>query len=111
MPGKMLSLTLHDVLHQKRLTLRGHSHKPCMQPVGTNVLRFDEIHPEDFDGGLEESLVRETHRECEDVTWFIEGIHHDANPPPLRFTDWARSSPSVWSVSAWKHMGSMTVIR
>jgi len=43
-------------------------------------MRFDEIHPEDFDGGFEENLVRETHRECEDVTWFIEGIHHNADP-------------------------------
>ena len=81
MPGKMLTLKPHDVLNQELLILSGHSHEPSMQPVRTNVVGFDEIHPEDLDGCSEENLVGETHRKCEDVMRFVVNIHNNTDAP------------------------------
>ncbi len=71
MPGEMLALKSHDVLDQELLFLGGHSNEPSMQPVRSNVMGFDEVHPEDLNGGCEENLVRETYRERKEVTGFI----------------------------------------
>lgn len=81
MPGKMLALESHDVLNQELPMLSGHSNELSMQPVRTNVMGFDVIHPEDLDGRREEDLVRKTHCEFEDVMWFIEGVHDNADAP------------------------------
>ena len=77
----MLALESHDVLNQELPMLSGHSDELSMQPVRTNVVGFDEIHPEDLDGCREEDLVRKTHCEFKDVMWFIEGVHDDADAP------------------------------
>jgi hypothetical protein len=80
-PGKMLALKPHDVSNQELLSLGGHFNEPSMQPVRTNVMGFDEIHPKDLDRGFENDLVGETHRESEDVLRFIAGVHYDADAP------------------------------
>jgi hypothetical protein len=80
-PGKMLALKSHDVLNQELPMLSGHSNELSMQPVRTNVMGFDVIHPEDLDGCREEGLVRKTYRESEDFMRFIESVHDDADAP------------------------------
>ena len=77
----MLALKPHDVLNQAFLILGGHSNKSSVQPIRTNVVSFDEIHPEDLDGCFEEDLVGETHREREDIMRFVVGIYNDADAP------------------------------
>ena len=77
----MLALKLHDVLNQALLIWGGQSDEPRMQPIRTNVMGFDEIHPKDLDGCLKENLVGETHREREDVMRLIGLVHNDADTP------------------------------
>lgn len=77
----MLALKPHDVLNHAFLILGGHSHEPSMQPVGTNVVGFNEIHPEDLDGCFEKDLIGKTHRKREDVLRFVEGVHDNPDAP------------------------------
>ena len=81
MPGKMLALESHDVLNQEFPILSGHSNELSMQPIRTNVVSFDEIHPENLDGCFEEDLVGKTHREREDVMRFVVNIHNNTDAP------------------------------
>jgi hypothetical protein len=92
-PGKMLALKSHDVLNQELPMLSGHSNELSMQPVRTNVMGFDVIHPEDLDGRREEGLVRKTYRESENVMRFIESVHDDADAPATKIDGLLKEFP------------------